>query len=181
MSLGLTKEYLQEQPIEQQVQLVNNWLKDMSLSAIGKMLKTDESTIRKRFNYNGYERKGKKFIKVNNNTKELQVQHKHKGNTQGILSKEIENKSLEERVSALEKAMKELKGEKTPEKHKTNTTKNTYNLNIYRSTERPISRNHRFYPEVLEKLKEVKELYPEYTIQDIINSLLMEAISNYIK
>jgi len=44
----------------------------------------------------------------------------------------------------------------------------------------PVIRNHRLYPQVIDVLDDLKKLYPQYTLQDIINTKLYE-LKEYVK
>lgn len=51
---------------------------------------------------------------------------------------------------------------------------------VYNFKSKPVPRNFRIYPEILEKLQLLKEHYPTYSMQGIINTLLMESLDKYL-
>lgn len=195
----ITKEQFEQLGIDKQVELINNWLKNGSLNEVAKRIGYSyESAIRKRFTKAGYQRRGKKFVLVvdtqeireatapkkdkpkivkdattDTTTKQLQAQYEYKETTEPI----IYDKAVEERIESLERAVAQLQELLQLQHNYTTTTA----FRLYKTNETAVSRSYRIYPTVLEKLETIKELYSEYSTQDIINSLLMEAMSNYLK
>lgn len=106
-------------------------------------------------------------------TELIQTQNNYKETTEPV----IYDKAVEERIDSLERAVAQLQ-ELLQIQHNYNTTTA---FSLYKTNETAVSRSYRIYPTVLEKLEAIKELYSEYSTQDIINSLLMEAMSNYLK
>ena len=57
----------------------------------------------------------------------------------------------------------------------------SFEFKVKRFEGKPLVRNHKFYPQVLDKIEAIKKLYPEYTLQDILNTILDEALDKYLR
>lgn len=182
----LNRSRFEEFSIDHQVTIINECLKSGSLNEIAQQLGYKyESSIRKRFKKAGYERRGKKFVLVGvaaaepveiikpivepavepqeePTTNKPQIHHSHKLTTGQRLDK------VEQELQQLKELLQ------TQHSYTTTTT-----FKLYRSNGKAVSRSYRVYPEVLEKLEQVKSKYPEYSLQDVFNSLLMEALEKY--
>lgn len=183
----INRNKFEEFGIDQQVKLINEWLKSGSLNEIAQRLGYKyESSIRKRFKKAGYERRGKKFVLIEDN-REVQEPQEQEEKTV-IIQPETTTKQLQDnyKVSKVSKSttgqrLDKLENELQQIKAllQNNYTITTTSFNLYRSNSKAVSRSYRVYPEVLEKLEQVKSKYPEFSLQDIFNSLLMEALGKY--
>lgn len=186
----INRNKFEEFGIDQQVKLINEWLKSGSLNEIAQRLGYKyESSIRKRFKKAGYERRGKKFVLIEDN-REVQEPQEQEEKTV-IIQPETTTKQLQDnyKVSKVSKVSKSTTGQRLDklenelqqikELLQNNYTITTTSFNLYRSNSKAVSRSYRVYPEVLEKLEQVKSKYPEFSLQDIFNSLLMEALGKY--
>lgn len=57
--------------------------------------------------------------------------------------------------------------------------KDSKEFNIVKFEGTALNRNHKFYPQVLERLEKFKNKHSEYTLQLVINTLLWEALELY--
>lgn len=177
----INRNKFEEFGIDQQVKLINEWLKSGSLNEIAQRLGYKyESSIRKRFKKAGYERRGKKFVL---GEPEAQVEQKVEPVVEPIVEpkqpittvvlQDSHELTTGQRLDKVEQELQQLK-ELLQHNYTTTTA-----FNLYRSNNKAVSRSYRIYPEVLEKLEQVKSKYPEYSLQDVFNSLLMEAMEKY--
>lgn len=184
---AIDRNKFEEFGIDQQVKLINEWLKSGSLNEIAQRLGYKyESSIRKRFKKAGYERRGKKFVLIEDN-REVQEPQEQEEKTV-IIQPETTTKQLQDNYKVI-KVSKSTTGQRLDKLEnelqqikallQNNYTITTTSFNLYRSNSKAVSRSYRVYPEVLEKLEQVKSKYPEFSLQDIFNSLLMEALGKY--
>lgn len=193
--MAIDKESFEKLEIERQVELVNKWLQDgQSLNNIGKNLGIWESTIRKKFNKEGFERKGKRFIKLDDKCEGVKVykdiikvedEPKTKVSNEVVKVDKIvtwdDFESVKSSIEQLQNEVTELK-DKLYENQQSKgdvIVKQGFEVRVFE--EKPITRNYKFYPEMLEELYKLKEKYPQYTLQDMMNTLLMESLERYLK
>ena len=60
-------------------------------------------------------------------------------------------------------------------------TEESKGFKVRRFDSKAVSRSQKFYPEVLEALAEIKQQYPEYSLQLILNTLILEGIETIKK
>lgn len=192
--MGIDRGSFENLEIESQVELVNKWLQDgQSLNNIGKSLGIWESTIRKKFNKEGYERKGKRFIKLDDKCDGVKGykdiikvdEPKAKVNNEVVKVDKIvtwdDFESVKSSIEQLQNEVIELKDNLYEnQQSKGNAIVNEcFEVRVFK--EKAITRNYKFYPEMLSELYKLKEKYPQYTLQDMMNTLLMESLEKYLK
>ena len=124
----------------------------------------------------------------------MQLQNKHTTNT-------IQNKHSEgtltggdvETLDALRKAIIDLTeqvktlndsgklgdpGQNSSIKNSSAPTEESKGFKVRRFDSKAVSRSQKFYPEVLEALAEIKQQYPEYSLQLILNTLILEGVDS---
>lgn len=201
----LNKEAFDKLPIEEQLKIVNdNYEAGVSLRKFAENMGVTESKIRKRFNRIGYFREKEsglykfkegfvipekkpvapKKVKPKNKTKTVTTDDDVL-NKLSDLEKEIELLKLEFKI--FKKGIDtngQKDNSKALESHLKDSTQcpseaSGLNIRGFNGELKQIS--YRYHAEVLEAFEKVTELYPHYTKQKILNTLLMEALEKYLK
>ena len=204
----MNKEEFNALVLEQQVQYINDCLQETSLAKIGKSIGIDESTIRTRFNSNGYFRaskeddKKRRFIASGDTVNTLNTSNIHNtkdtnntGNTSKAKRQSNNNsniKALENRVYSLEKELEQLKEIVLSNTKNTNNTigitnidndSNTREIIKYKSNNL-VSRNYKIDKDVAEqfvKFCKVQKLTNDYKVSDLATNALVEYMEKFKK
>lgn len=178
--------------IEQQLGIVNSKSSEgISLNKFAQSMGVTESKIRKRFNKLGYFKNKESGLYefregFKPTPKSIKTTSKNTSKKQAC----SEDQKILEKIQQLEKELKTLKLEveelkKNPNKSEVTKEDNNYKKEAENLVIRDFSGelkqiSYRYDLEVLEAFEKLCTVYPHFTKQKILNTLLMEAIEKYL-
>lgn len=196
LNLNVFNEWSNNKATVAQVIEVNKALeKGISLNQFGRKLGIDEANIRKKFKRIGYERskEGKKLFELKEGVQAAPVVNDHTGiedpKQKGVINIAAEGdkhldwmniESFTKRLSSVETELKNIKKQlKSVGDARSTASTDKLELKDFATGLKQIS--YRYNLEVLNKFNDLCQQYPNYSKTKILNTLLDEAISKYLK
>ena len=186
----MNKDQFNALEILEQVEYINNGLESESVTKVCANIGIDRSTVRKRFEKNGYKLEGGKYIPIEstptNATKKTTVATKNTSNTK-VTKKATEQiqenkqiKVLESKIESLEKQIESINNILT-----TITTENTNNINAndtikikkYKGVEGV--RSYRVNAKVLEQWKAFCKARSEHKVGDLLANAMVDYMNKF--
>lgn len=177
-SINIKKDDFNKLEIKEQVNFINKYLEDMSLTKVCDSIEIDRATIRKRFKKEGYvlNKKTSKYEKTDNipNTSNTKTSKTSDSSIDvKVLSKDVT--ILKSQIKTLEKSLADIK-KQIPEKNTNNIINTDIKIEIFDGE--LVNRAYKIDKDIQQDFKTFCKQHSEYRVSDILSTILKQYLEN---